>query len=451
MIKKLIIILTLLMVVRADAATTVYGPALTGSRRAALTSGINSGFGRHSIKTGMMTNGETILIQFGAYQTTSAWVYDLLTSNNFGTSWSVTTNFMEQPTNLNGTSNALFTFGDSAFSVSSATAGTINALRIAMYNGATQTYLDSQILTTPMKSSGHTAAVVPLGTTRIFGLSIVEGGATDTMHAFYSSGAFSEAVTYTKQESITAGIPGLGLRVPFTWSGGVKGGILYYDQTADDIFWADSNSGMNAALDASWLDYSLPNVGVYERFWIAQIKDSLGMVVWQQDTASNNDNLLYRTFRITGTATGSPAMTTVANGTIENGDGMLSTFYYTPTLSTIWGTDSVICYYKQFEGADRLQPFIAYRIWDGSAWSSEYEYYNPSTPTDTIAYMQAPPRIYNISGTLKQMVCYTDSVGTNNNDTLRIALGTHTLGSTPATPTTNTVIRSAVIRSAVIR
>lgn len=453
MIKKLIILLTLLMVVRVDAATTVYGPAQTGTQRLALPntsgSGVPHGFDRRSIKSGMLTDGSTILIHYGRYATTSAWTLDLLTSTDFGGTWTTTSNYMEAGFNLNPAAPGLYSFGDSTYMTSSNTSSSAQALRIALYRGATQIYLDSQILGSAMRYGTHSAAVIPLGTTRIFGITQTEGS-PDSTHTFYASGTFSEAVTYTVVEGATT-VTANGLRVGFTWSGGSKGAVLYYDHTNDDVFIADSASGMNTASDASWLDYAQANTAMYERYWICQIADSLGMVVWEQDTVSADYDLLYRTFYITGTATGSPGISTVASGTIVAGDNVTSGAHYTPTLSTIWGTDSVVCYYKTFEGADRLQPYIAYQVWDGSAWGSEQTYYNPSTPTDTIAYMQAPPRIYNISGTIKQMVCYADSVGTTNNDTLRIALGYFETGAAPSAPTTNTVIRSAVIRGAVIR
>jgi hypothetical protein len=323
-----------------------------------------------------------------------------------------------------------------------------NALRIAMYRGATRIYVDSQIITTVQRASGNIAAVVPLGTTKLFGLSTVEGGTTDTAFAFNTAGTFSEAATYTKRDSTTT-ITTFGLRVPFTWSGGVKGGILYYDNANNDVFWADSNTGFNAALHTSWL--SKAGTG-YEDWWMCQIADSLGMVVYQATLVDGTDALKWKTFRIEGTATGSPAINQLDSGDIVDGSNTIAGYRCTPTLSTIWGTDSVVCYYKQFAGGDRYQPLINYKIWDGSAWGSELTFYDPSTVTDTIAYMQSPPRIYNIGSTIYQAVTYVDSVGgNNNNDTLRIALGTLVLGSTPTTPTTNTVIRSAVIRGSVIR
>ena len=406
----------------AQAAATLYGPTQLGGGANDLRGGTTSEFGmeRRTYKVGMTSNGVPLIM---ARRRTTQY-YDLFWTGNGGTTWSTMTNVFQSQSGNGSHNEGMYCFGDSAYLTSSTGTTTDTSLRIVLIRGDTiKSITDTVMRGTEMRNSGAMACAMPLGSTRIFGITRIENATADSLVVFQSNAAFALNGTYTRIEKSTT-IPGYGLAVPLTWSGGTKGGALQFDQTAQDLFWYDSATGINSALHTSFLNYT---GNAYDKFYIVAMKDSMFATIWQNSVTGGSDSLRVKRCYVTGTAGGSPALTNIDSFVIETEAPIRDGASANPLLSYLNGTDTLFAFYKFWPDTSIDCSYdIGLKIFNGTSWGSRSTFYD-MTGEDTLAFLHAPPRIYNIAGNIRHFVTYTDS--TNTRDSLHLLMDVLNVGS----------------------
>lgn len=434
--RRLLLLLTIFLVsgIWSDvqAAAVKYDPAQLGGGANNLMGGTTAGpLERRTTKVGMTSNGVPLII---ARRRTTDY-YDLWWTGNGGTTWSTTANIFAESTTVGSHNAAIYTFGDSAWLTSDLDLTLNRELKIALLNDdSVRTVLDTLSLayTTGnvyMRTAAPNAVVVPYGSAKIM-VGMATESTTDSFMVLKSSGAFTGSHTYSRQEASST-IPSYGWRVPFRWATNVGGGAAIFDQAAQDLYWIDSLSGINAALTTSFLNYT----GSYDGQSIVAMNDSMGMVVWQNSVTAGSDSLRWKRFYITTTSGGSPTITYIDSGTVESEAAIRDGVRCDPVLSHINGTDSVIVCYKFWPDTSiDYATDIARRVFNGTSWSARETWYDV-TGEDTLAYLQAPPRVYNIAGNIRHFVAFTDS--TNTTDSLHVIMDVLVVGSATTGPRTS--------------
>lgn len=323
---------------------------------------------------------------------------------------------------------AMYGFGDSLYALSCAN-GTTIPFRIRQIVSSDTLRMDT--VSTSSASAGDRPGMTFIGNTA-FVVHVTEDGTTDSIRGYQGNKGIDSNTVWT-QRWVAASV-GNGQRVPFTWSGGTKGGIMLVDITNEDALWGDT-TGLYTASTALVPD-NLPALGAAaggggeNMLWVVPVKDSFFVVYWQSSVTAANCSTLYRPGHITGTGTGSVSITWDAAAGVLISVGKIPGGYVSmPTGATLWGTDTTIAYSAYWPDTTRKQSIQIVR-WlstdKGATWGAMAVDRDSTGHIRTMAALQAPYRVYRNGNDIEQALMYCDSSTVVHGDSLRLWLSTIT-------------------------
>ena len=452
--KKLILITIVLMsAIWSAQAGTEYDTTDHHADSISVTNVAGEGLSRYNFKVAMLSNTRLLVLTL---MRPTAQHYRVSKTTDWGTTWGTDLNASV----FNGGSDPyrggfLYAFGDTAYALSSKTTST-SPFTVRLYNASLDTLLMATVyaITT---TGGDRNGLLHRGSNIL--IVHTSEGTIDTQQVLQTDGAITATTTYTKRESDNVDKLGNGQRIPFSWSGNVKGGIALLDVSNEDLFWADT-TGLDT-ISTAIVPNAMPALGSQgeNMMWIVPVKDSFGIIVWQTSTTPSACSLNVRPFHISQAGTGSGTIVFDAStiklvdpGTIPGG------FACNPVAMALWGTDTVIASAQYWPDTTSKRAWQIRRWWStdkGATWGASQVVRDSSATADQkgLASLQSPPRIYRNGNDIRQAWFWQDSAEFNAAvpaDQMRVYLDVTTTAA--AAPSgSNVILRGGVYQGQVIR
>lgn len=445
--KKIFILLVLGIAVHVNATGVLYTVADSAADSCAL--GIHPGNSimRSVIRMAQTSTGDILLM----YRSEADRSFRMVYSSNYGSSWGEDTGTFRMALDRNTVgsgSPTLTQIGDSVFCYLTQD-GTQTRTVIRKYVGSTIGLLDT------MNTYGGSsrASFFAMGG-NLYVLNGSQAG-TDSLHIYYTNGAFAQASTYTRVAHNAIPVSGYGAGPVLPAMGKAGPGFVIRNIDGDTLYWVDSAYGYDT-LSVALCGEDLPAPGVNGgdlRTGMTIVKDSYFVVAWQPATSATLNRTKSRAGHISATGAGAGTIVWDADTVLLTTAGDLKGGWFSqPCYSAVGGTDTVFAYYiVQADTTDTDNVTIMRRLSSnkGQSWGSEVALY--TTTNIKVWMLNAPQTIYNVGSYIRPMVAWTDSSAADIGETIYMAIDTIGAGSTPSTPTSNSFVRSSVVRSGVVR
>lgn len=408
------------------------------------------GFVRVYKKVAMNASQDVVVA--AEYYTTGRNIFALVSQNN-GVDWTLISNIGSGQRNYYYT---LWGFGDSTFFLIEGPNTVAGNAVVGIIKGTSLKDLDAgagtstcDTISLDVTKSGRLGrlGIWPIGNRIIVAHQVDSGTSSqDTLHAHYSGGELSTTGTWSILHRVSGIAYGLSSKIPLTWSGGTKGGLLSLTNTGTnpDFVWYDTVGGFNMINDV--INYCDVNLQTMD---FVPYKDSFFLVTWQE---ALGDTLFAKMMKITGYGTGSASVSKVGDSVVLAGRDVIknaTSFAVNPTITVLNGGDSAWVFYKIAPDTTRLDsiPIVYNRLTLSTSGISSVgtrTVFKPAKNAATAAKiadslfinLQSPPKTYLGGGIIPLWVFYTDSGGTVDRQKLYAYFDSVVVLSPPSTTTT---------------